>query len=205
MFLFKNLSPVNERQKINSMCPEWTRVLWCLPLLGPSALMARCPLASWPISLSQSCQPSKGLWVGSLWRELAFHKEPFDQPAYGSVFTWPHLLALMCHKTNAPSVSKKRAGCTSISGISEHRTHARLLVGNGSGWMRKMRMKGEENDLLSVCKEVILSWRSRVNVLLFCIRVYFCLSHGSVTVWRDRKCTWSTSLSMGAPVTYPLF
>lgn len=146
------------------MCPERTCVLCCLPLLGPSALMARCPLASWPISLPQSCQLSKGLWVGTLWWERAFHKKPFHQPAYGSVCTWPHLLALMCHKTNAPSVSKKRAGSTSISGIKKHRIHVELPVGNGSEWRRRSRMKGRGKwsmYLLLVWEARILAWRSQ--------------------------------------------
>lgn len=124
--------------------------------------MAKCPLTSWPISRPQSCQPSQGLWVGTRWWEPAFRKEPFYQPAYGSVCTWPHLLALMSQKTNASHVRKKRAGWTSISGISERRTHARLPVGNGSEWMRRLRMKARGKwsmYLLLVCREVILAWR----------------------------------------------
>ena len=106
------------------MRPERTCVLACLPPLGPSALLARCPWATWPISLLQSCQPSKGWWVHTVCRELDF----YTTNLHTGLFTLDHTLVCMCLKISTPGVGRKGTGCASIPGTSDSGTHTSLPV-----------------------------------------------------------------------------
>lgn len=112
------------------MCIPWAAPAWAHLFWWKAARWQAGPFYfNRAASLPRVCE-----WVscGESWLSA---RSPSIQPTYGSVCTWPHLLARMCHKTNAPSMNKKKKrgqSCTSNSGISEHRPHAKLPVENGS-------------------------------------------------------------------------
>lgn len=110
------------------MCPERTCVLCCLPLLGPSALLAGSPWPTWPVSLLQSCQLPKGLWVHTVCRELDFYSMPSTNLHMG-LFTLGHTCWCSCViRQILLWVGQKGAGSASIPGIRECGTYARLPV-----------------------------------------------------------------------------